>query len=767
MLLKSLPNKNYKPAFFYLNNKASKEEIFNLLKNNPSIIILDEIYGQLEELIKLKNPKIKHTEESLSEEIDKHLDGTPIQDYGVWVYYSWSNRLVHLLDEREFVEVRTNRNQNKITLEEQNILQTKKIGVIGLSVGQSVALTLAMERAVGEISIADYDILELSNLNRIRTGVHTLNLPKTVAVAREIAEIDPFIKVNCFHEGITEDNIEDFLLKGKKLDILIDECDGLDIKFLCRTKAKEYQIPVLMDTSDRGMLDVERFDLEPNRSIFHGLVDHMDTSKIKEAKTNEEKVPYVLAIIGWETISDKMKASMVEIEETVSTWPQLASAVAMGGGMTCDVSRRILLDQFHDSGRYFVDVEEIITDKSINKNVLGDNSDEIEDVVDSNQNELTEEIMRKMALDCLNPEDLSRSYKISNDTVEQLISKAILAPTGGNSQPWKWLFLNNQLFLFHDKGKSTQFLDFKGFGAYVGLGAAMENLTLEAHKQNIEVESNTFPIDGNRQLVAKITFSHLEVNHNYDYLVDYLGERCTDRNIYASENIEEDVIKSLRDACSSISGATLQLISNEKDVKKYGDLLGRSDKLLLTTKKTHAEFMNEIRWSSEEVQNTRSGVDIETIDLTATEVAGFKVIKNWSVVKYLNKWGGGSAFEKLSKKCAENAYSLGMITVPGLTPSNFFDGGKAMQRVWLEATKQNLNIHPLCALNYMFIRLKEGKGEGMDDRMIKELELLRKEHETIFGSNNDIGVFFFRVFKGNKPNKKSLRRYLDDVLVIK
>jgi tRNA A37 threonylcarbamoyladenosine dehydratase len=53
----------------------------------------------------------------------------------------------------------------------------KRIGVVGLSVGQSVALTLALERSFGELRLADFDRLDLSNLNRIRAGVHDLNLP--------------------------------------------------------------------------------------------------------------------------------------------------------------------------------------------------------------------------------------------------------------------------------------------------------------------------------------------------------------------------------------------------------------------------------------------------------------------------------------------------------------------------------------------------------------------------------------------------------------
>ena len=747
-----------KAIFFNLQVESLKNALSELLENNPTINILDEISGQLEELLKLKNPKKKFTTNELNHQIENHLNNIPLQEYGVWVYYPWLNKLIHLLDEEEFIEVRTNRNQNKITTEEQQILRTKKIGIIGLSVGQSVALTLALERTCGELNIADFDILELSNLNRIRTGVFNLNIPKTVAVAREIAEIDPYLKVNCYHQGVTEENIDDFILKDGKLDLLIDECDGLDIKVLCRIKAKEHQVPVIMDTSERGTMDIERFDLQPDRPIFHGLIDHLDISKIKEAKTNEEKVPYILALIGWETISDKMKASMVEVEQTITTWPQLASSVTMGGGMTCDVSRRILLDQYHDSGRYIIDIEELIQDKNVDTIVTK------KDVIVNEDIELTKEVMLKMVREC----HLSKksSISISSEMVKHLVSKAILAPTGGNSQPWKWLFTNNQLFLFQHKGKTNKFLDFKSYGTILGLGAATENLILEANKKEIEAKINLFPIENNEYLVAQIHFAkHIEKN-DYTYLADHIENRCTDRNIYLSEVIDAETLGSLKRACKSIPGSNLHFITGENNIKKYGKILGKSDKSLLTNQETHAEFMNEIWWNQKEVEETKTGVDIETIDLSASEIAGFKMIKNWAVVKHLNRWGGGSAFEKLSKKCAENAFALGVITIPKLSSEDFFNGGRAMERVWLEATKNNLNIHPLTALTYVFTRLTHGKGERMNEKMIDTITELRIKHEELFNTKGEVEVFFFRVFKGKKPVKRSLRKSLNKVLTI-
>src|SRR5690606_30130690 len=140
-----------------------------------------------------------------------------------------------------------------------------------------------------------------------------------------------------------------------KLDLLIDECDSVDIKILCRIKAKEARVPVLMEASDRGTVDVERFDLEPERPILHGKVDHLDLSKLKDLTSYEDKVPYILPIAGTDTLSTRMKASMLEIGRTITIWPQLVSAVALGGGVTADVARRIFLDEYHESGRYFID----------------------------------------------------------------------------------------------------------------------------------------------------------------------------------------------------------------------------------------------------------------------------------------------------------------------------------------------------------------------------------------------------------------------------
>lgn len=327
---------------------------------NPSVEKIDTIASQIREYLKIKHVGEVMTEEKISTYTTNLLGDVPLAKYGIWAYYSWSNKLVHLLPEDAFIAVRTNRNKLKITEAEQHILSSKKVGIIGLSVGQSVALTMAMERICGELRIADFDTLDLSNLNRLRAGVHQLGMPKVIIAAREIAELDPFLKVTIFPEGITNENLDAFLgTDDSKLDVLIEVCDGLDIKINARKAARSKMIPVVMDTNDRGMIDIERFDLEPNRLIFHGLLDeNIDLTKLN---TNE-RISVLMQLASFEQTSSRLKMSMGEIGKTITTWPQLASSVTLGGGATCDVARRILLNQLSISGRFYIDLETILHD---------------------------------------------------------------------------------------------------------------------------------------------------------------------------------------------------------------------------------------------------------------------------------------------------------------------------------------------------------------------------------------------------------------------
>ena len=350
----------FRPVILRLNNPEDKEAYESLTSKTQINVADDRIFEQLKELIKSRNAGTRLGVDDYASLIESHLSGTDIKKYGAWVYYPWNNTLVHILDEDEFIEVRTNRNREKITWEEQRTLKTKRIGIVGLSVGQSIALTLAMERTCGELRLADFDTVELSNVNRLRTGLHNLGILKTVVAAREIAEIDPFLTVKIYNDGLTGENIDSFFTEDGNLDLFVEVCDSLDVKVSSRFKARDLKIPVVMDTNDRGMLDIERFDKEPDRNILHGLIEEFLDNRSLVPLDQSNSHLLLKALVSFDSLSERMKTSMIQINKTITSWPQLASSVVLGGSITTDISRRILLGQHNKSGRYYVDLDQLI-----------------------------------------------------------------------------------------------------------------------------------------------------------------------------------------------------------------------------------------------------------------------------------------------------------------------------------------------------------------------------------------------------------------------
>ena len=118
-----------------------------------------------------------------------------------WAYYPWRRAVVAVLGPCGYRAVRLDRNRNNITRAEQDRLGALRIGVAGLSVGHVIAHTLAAQGLCGGLRLADFDHLELSNLNRVPATVFDLGVNKACVAARRIGELDPYLPVEVFEIG--------------------------------------------------------------------------------------------------------------------------------------------------------------------------------------------------------------------------------------------------------------------------------------------------------------------------------------------------------------------------------------------------------------------------------------------------------------------------------------------------------------------------------------------------------------------------------------
>ncbi|MEI8280225.1 MAG: Rv1355c family protein, partial [Bacteroidota bacterium] len=638
----------------------------------------------------------------------------------------------------------------------------KKVGIIGLSVGQSIALTLAMERGFGELRLTDFDTLDLSNLNRIRTGVHNLGIKKVVIAAREIAEIDPFLNVTCFDQGMTEENMDDFFTKNGKLDLLIDECDGLDMKIISRYKARELGIPVLMDTSDRGMLDVERYDLNPRMPILHGLIGDLDPKSIS-ALSNEEKIPIVLQIAGAGQISKRGKASMIEVGQSISTWPQLASSVVLGGAVAADVTRRLLLGQFNDSGRYYIDLEELIGDKEeiVNKtSSLRPNPfvPLTKDVLDG--------MLAKLPVNAVDPSVL----QLDLAQLHSIIDAANAAPSTGNDQPWKWYYKDRTLYLFHDQYRSFSFGDYRNIASYLTFGAVYENLVLAAQKQSVEVTAQLFPLGKDECLIASFQFANKPLSlaepHVNNDLVDHIYTRYTNRTLAPVKEVAAHVLNDLKKVTESLPGAKLSWLTDPTQINEVGKIIAACDRMRLLNEEGHFDFVHrEMRWTPKDAEDTRDGIDTLTLGLNTPQLVALGIIKDYKVIDFINSIKGGKVFEAATGRSVSLSSALGLITMPSISPEQYILGGRSYERMWLAAEKHGLAMHPVISPLYFFPRLLQGNGDGLSAENVEELKILRERFKRIFNLQDGLAeVFLFKIAYADGPGRQSLRIPVEQVL---
>ncbi|MBI1221955.1 MAG: Rv1355c family protein [Bacteroidetes bacterium] len=749
--IKNCLSSDWEPRFLYPSKKEDAD-LIHCLREDPQIFSYDEIDSQVGEMLRARFPKKKLKGESLKKEIEAFFENRDRFSFGVWVYYPWSRRLVHLLDEEDFIFTRMSPNNPKITRDEQAILREKKIGVVGLSVGQSISLVSTMERICGEIRIADYDVLELANLNRIRAGVHSMGVNKSVMVAREIKEIDPYFTIRVFTDGLTQENLHPFFHEHGDLDLVVDECDSIDIKILLRVEARKMKIPVVMDMSDRGTIDVERFDLEPDRPILHGWIDHLDYTQMG-GMTNEEKIPFMLPIFGMDTISKRLKASMIEVGESIHTWPQLATSVAMGGALAADTVRRIFLDQFHDSGRYFIDLDELIRDKDFQKKPFVPEHWTYSKLEKAQMISAADNAMKDLNWD---------QGILKEHTATQLVELAGMAPSAGNNQPWKWLFHKGHLFLFHEKSRSYGWTDYDDSLAMIGLGAASENMELAAGRNKLRCSEKPLFKD---QLIAAYSFE-ADQNAPEDELAKGIEIRCSNRKKGHEEPISDAIMQSIQDEVAKIPGMAATFIYKAEEKEAWAKIVGRAERLRFLDPQAHFEFFHdEIRWTPEEVERTRDGLDIETLELTASQTSGMEVASDQEVMTIIRQWDKGDGLAKLSADSVRSSSGLCLLTSIPEIPQKSLLPGKAVQRAWITANTGGWSVHPVSAPLFFINRLQK-QNNLLNNDLIKEIQLFKAEIDKtspILQENR--GIFLFRISQGGNPSKRALRLAVEDILI--
>jgi molybdopterin/thiamine biosynthesis adenylyltransferase len=576
-----------------------------------------------------------------------------------WVYYPWRRTVVRVLGPRAFRLLRLDRNRNLITAQELERLRRLRIGVVGLSVGHAIAYILAAQGLCGGLRLADFDDLELSNLNRVPATVFDLGVNKAVVCARRIAELDPYFTVAVMPTGITPQSIGEFL---DGLDIVIEECDSLDAKMLIREVARKRRLPVLMATSDRGLLDVERFDIDPSRPVMHGLLGDVDSTQLADL-SDEDKLPHALRMTDATQVSARMAASLIEVGTTLSGWPQLSSEVAVNAAVVAEAVRRIGLREKLPSGRIRIDVAGMLdqVDEPVaapaDWPVIEENSERIEPV---------------------------------GTPSEMVAAAAARAPSGGNAQPWHIEARNGSVSIRLAPALTTA-MDVGYRASAVALGAATFNARVAAAARGSVGNVDIAPGDEASPLIATV---HLSAGADPELaaLYEAMLNRETNRRRGDRGTVPAPTLELLGLAARS-EGARLHMLNRSEDVDRAAAILAAADRIRYLTPRLHKEMFAELR--SPDDPSAESGIDVRSMELDPADLELLHILRRPEVMSNLAAWNAGSALGDNTYEQVTASAAVGVISVRGRSLLDYARAGSAVESVWIRAQQHGLAVQPI------------------------------------------------------------------------
>lgn len=350
------------PEIRHFSNK-NFQEYKKFLSKHGSYKIFD-FYKELYVQYKLvKDPKLyfapKDIKEKNVQEIKSHLNPNLSYSYGTWVVGE-DKKIYHLLTKYDYLDLRTIRNRDLITWEEQKSLYNKKILFVGLSVGSHVLLNFIRTGIGKEFTIVDADAIELHNLNRTNFFLDDLGVKKVDVVKKQISMIDPYIKVKTFDRYLDEKMIPN-VVKGT--DLIVDSFDNFPVKLMLRKIARKLNIPVLsgFDISKGAMVIVERYDKDPRLGLELYLNGYSEKD-IHEAgnKGVINKTNLFINIIGRKYHDKKMLDSVLRVGRDLTGYPQLSIATSLTSSLWTAAATDILLNRQSQSLRKYINLDEVL-----------------------------------------------------------------------------------------------------------------------------------------------------------------------------------------------------------------------------------------------------------------------------------------------------------------------------------------------------------------------------------------------------------------------
>ena len=346
------------------------------------------------------------------------------------------------------------------------------------------------------------------------------------------------------------------------------------------------------------------------------------------------------------------------------------------------------------------------------------------------------------------------------EIIKEILESAIYAPSGENTQPWKFRLKDDGIDVFNVPERDISLYNFRQQGLLVAHGALIENIIIASSAMGYKADINTFPDKEDSNHVASITLNKTEIGD--EPLYPYIKKRATNRKPYYPEPLTNEEKDTLLELNKSGFGK-VALLEDQKTVQELADALCINERMVFENRHLHKFFFEHMRWTEKEALEKRDGMYIKTMELPPPVILLFKLLfKRWRLVKIL---GIAKFIAKQTKKMYLAAPAIGIITIDSDSSGDFLKGGRLMQRVWLEATRMGLSLHPSAGTIFLIQRALKGATEDFTQENVEMIEFVHQKLKSAFKLHNETIAFLFRIGRSDPPSAYSPRLSLEQLII--
>lgn len=615
------------------------------------------------------------------------------------------------------------RNLGLVTEDEQLVLKSKKIAIAGMGGVGGSHLQILARLGIQRFHIADMDHFELVNFNR-QSGsmMSTLGKSKVEVMYDTVLDINPEAEIKVFPQGVTENNIEEFL---DGVDVYVDGLDFfvLDVRAQIFEECRKRGIPAVTAGPVGATTSYLVFD--PDGMSFEEYFQFGDKNDLQKAVQFLVGLSPKLAQRD-HIVDDRFVRLAEKRGPSLATACYACSAVMgtevlkllLGRGKTYYVPWAMQFDMYRN--RYYK-VYNWLGNRSLLSKI------KIKFITKRMAGYLKRNVV----------EEQSR-----NSAIMDILDSARWAPSGDNGQPWKISVQSEHEFsLDVSKFKSNVYNLFP-MPDFIAIGMFLENAAIAAAHKNMDLE---WRLEGER--ISVFLRKRGDSKNDTAPLFPYIKIRSVNRYPYRLKKLSPIVKERLK--ASLDRDVQIFWLENLKDRLKVAKTSMLCTDIRLRLPEAYEVHRDMIDWSG---QSSPDKMPFKS--LGANPLAG--ALMKWALQdqkrnRTLLKFPGSTLSFQIELDlipCLMCSGHFVMAFDPALTPDpqpqDYIRAGQSMQRFWLSLTAHNMTLQPWY-IPVMFSRYVEEGIEFTNDQ--KQRLKTEKLHERLAnGILAPLGVDLKHVF---------------------